>query len=63
MRRPGSAFRRAQFRSLGRLTLSHEEHDRVVQAILRGDKEAAAREMRAHLETVRGSFIVFHDGL
>lgn len=63
VRRRVSAFRRAQFRSLGRLTLSHEEHDRVVQAILRGDKEAAAREMRAHLETVRDSFIVFHDGL
>lgn len=63
VRRRVSAFRRAQFRSLGRLKLSHEEHDRVVQAILRGDREAAQREMHQHLETVRDSFIVFHDGL
>ncbi len=63
VRRRVSAFRRAQFRTLGRLTLSHEEHDRVVQAILRGDREAATREMRSHLESVRHSFIVFHDGL
>lgn len=63
VRRRVSAFRRAQFRTLGRLTLSHEEHDRVVQAILRGDREAAAREMRNHLDSVRDSFIVFHDGL
>lgn len=63
VRRRVSAFRRAQFRSLGRLKLSHEEHDRVVQAILRGDREGAQREMHQHLETVRDSFIVFHDGL
>ena len=63
VRRRVSAFRRAQFRSLGRLKLSHEEHDRVVQAVLRGDRDAAAREMRSHLETVRDSFLVFHDGL
>lgn len=63
VRRRVSAFRRAQFRSLGRLKLSHEEHDSVVQAILRGDRDAAQREMHRHLETVRDSFIVFHDGL
>lgn len=63
VRRRVSAFRRAQFRSLGRLKQSHEEHDRVVQAILRGDRDAAQREMHQHLETVRDSFIVFHDGL
>ena len=33
-------FRRAQFRNLGRLAKSHAEHDRVVVAILRGDKTA-----------------------
>ena len=31
-------FRRAQFRNLGRLAKSHVEHDRVVLAILRGDR-------------------------
>ena len=33
-------FRRAQFRNLGRLAKSHAEHDRVVVAILRGDRPA-----------------------
>ena len=35
-------FRRAQFRNLGRLAKSHAEHDRVVVAIMRGDKTGAA---------------------
>jgi DNA-binding GntR family transcriptional regulator len=47
-----SPFRRAQFRAEGRLALSHAEHDRVVAAILRGDRAAAAAEMRAHISTV-----------
>ena len=34
-RRRLSPFRRAQFRALGRLALSHTEHDRVTTAILR----------------------------
>jgi len=46
-------FRKAQFESLGRLSKSHLEHERVVEAILRGDGEAAAREMRAHIVVVR----------
>ena len=33
-------FRRAQFRNLGRLAKSHAEHDRVVVAIMRGDRTA-----------------------
>ena len=33
-------FRRAQFRNLGRLAKSHAEHDRVVVAIMRGDRPA-----------------------
>ena len=36
-------FRRAQFRNLGRLAKSHVEHDQVVQAILRGNREQAAK--------------------
>ena len=43
-------FRRAQFRNLGRLAKSHVEHDRVVVAILRGDRERAAAAMRAHID-------------
>ncbi len=49
-------FRRAQFRNLGRLAKSHAEHDRVVVAIMRGDKVGAAAAMRAHIELVRGEY-------
>ncbi|MGE0339889.1 MAG: GntR family transcriptional regulator [Xanthobacteraceae bacterium] len=45
-------FRRAQFRNIGRLAKSHEEHDRVVLAIQRGDGATAAAFMRAHVMTV-----------
>jgi len=62
VRRRVSPFRRAQFRTLGRLAVSHEEHDRVIQAILRGDREAAAREMRAHLSSVHHAFQVCSEG-
>jgi DNA-binding GntR family transcriptional regulator len=47
-----SPYRRAQFRNLGRLAKSHVEHDRVVVAILRGDRDGAARAMRDHIDTV-----------
>lgn len=56
VRRRVLAFRRAQFQGLGRLLVSHAEHGRVVQAILRGDRDAAAREMRAHLTSSGRSF-------
>ena len=49
-------FRRAQFRNLGRLAKSHAEHDLVVAAILRGDREGAARAMRDHIMTVREEY-------
>jgi DNA-binding GntR family transcriptional regulator len=52
-------FRRAQFRNLGRLAKSHAEHDRVVVAILRGDKLGAAAAMRAHIELVRGEYELY----
>ena len=48
-------FRRAQFRNLGRLAKSHMEHDQVVDAILRGDRAAAAA-MRVHIITVREEY-------
>ncbi|KKB09638.1 GntR family transcriptional regulator [Devosia chinhatensis] len=45
-------FRRAQFSSLGRLGRSHEEHSRVVAAILCGDRAGAESAMRDHLGIV-----------
>jgi DNA-binding GntR family transcriptional regulator len=52
-------FRRAQFRNLGRLAKSHAEHDRVVVAILRGDRTGAAAAMRAHIELVREEYEIY----
>jgi DNA-binding GntR family transcriptional regulator len=52
-------FRRAQFRNLGRLAKSHLEHDRVVLAIMRGDRVGAAAAMRAHIELVRGEYELY----
>jgi DNA-binding GntR family transcriptional regulator len=52
-------FRRAQFRNLGRLAKSYVEHDRVVVAIMRGDKVGAANAMRDHIETVREEYEVY----
>ena len=49
-------FRRAQFRNLGRLTKSHREHDRVVEAILRGEYAIAGSAMYAHIVTVREEY-------
>ena len=49
-------FRRAQFRNLGRLTKSHREHDRVVEAILRGEHVIAGSAMYAHIVTVREEY-------
>ncbi len=46
-------FRKAQFEGLGRLIKSHEEHGRVIDAILRGDAETAAAEMLRHIVVVR----------
>jgi DNA-binding GntR family transcriptional regulator len=55
-------FRRAQFRTLGRLAQSQIEHDRVVAAIHRGERERAAGAMRAHIMTVRQSYEVYAAG-
>ena len=49
-------FRRAQFRNLGRLAKSHIEHDRVVQAISRGEQGIASSAMYAHIVTVREEY-------
>lgn len=50
-----SPFRKAQFRSIGRLIKSVEEHQVVVDAILAGDGNAAAQAMRTHMMVVRSS--------
>ena len=49
-------FRRAQFRTLGRLAKSHQEHEVVVAAILRGDRAGAEFAMRDHIGTVETAF-------
>jgi DNA-binding GntR family transcriptional regulator len=54
-------FRRAQFRNLGRLAKSHVEHDRVVSAILRGERASAASAMHAHILTVRDEYEAYTD--
>jgi DNA-binding GntR family transcriptional regulator len=56
-------FRRAQFRTLGRLANSHVEHDQVVVAILRGDRERAEAAMRAHIFTVREAYETYAGSL
>jgi DNA-binding GntR family transcriptional regulator len=56
-------FRRAQFRNLGRLAKSHVEHDRVVEAILRGDRAAAAAAMRLHIATVGREYEAYSESL
>lgn len=49
-------FRRAQFETLGRLGQSHEEHSRVVAAILCGDRSGAEMSMRSHITTVEHAY-------
>jgi DNA-binding GntR family transcriptional regulator len=44
-----AAFRRAQLRETGRPMRSRGEHEGVLDAIMRGDGEEAARRMRAHM--------------
>ncbi|GAA3955504.1 GntR family transcriptional regulator [Allohahella marinimesophila] len=44
-------FRRAQFQVPTRASVSWEEHDAIVQAIMAGDPEAAARATRSHLSS------------
>lgn len=62
-RRRVQPFRRAQFRNLGRLAKSHVEHDRVVEAILRGDRDGAARAMRVHIMTVEEEYEAYAGSL
>lgn len=43
------AHRRTQLRQTGRLGRSHGEHGMLIQAIMRGDGDEAAKWMRAHM--------------
>lgn len=56
LRRRLQPFRRAQFRSAGRLKRSHGEHDAVVKSILRGDAPAAHAAMLSHVSLVEDAF-------
>ncbi len=49
-------FRKAQFQSPDRLARSFAEHGRIVEAILRGDHDGAARHMREHIGTVESAY-------
>lgn len=49
-------FRRAQFRTVGRLALSYQEHARVVRAIERGDRMQAQLAMREHIGIVHFAY-------
>jgi DNA-binding GntR family transcriptional regulator len=59
LRRRLAPFRRAQFRTLGRLPRSWEEHDAVVQAILSGDAAGAHAAMLHHVSLVEDAFEEF----
>jgi len=49
-------FRRAQFGVLERLLRSHQEHGRIVEAILQGDRHAAENAMRSHIAIVEDAY-------
>jgi len=52
-------FRRAQFRGKQRLRQSYDEHDAILQQIVRGDGEEAGRLMRAHMLLASAVFAEF----
>jgi len=52
-------FRRAQFRLIGRLSKSWDEHDAIVTAIMRANGAAAGEAARAHVASVSNASAVF----
>ncbi|HEY3696236.1 GntR family transcriptional regulator [Phenylobacterium sp.] len=56
LRRRVAAYRRAQFRTAGRLARSHAEHDAVVKAIVSGEPARAHATMLHHVDLVGASF-------
>ena len=62
LRKRLSPFRRAQFQAAGRLRASHEEHDRIVKAIIGGNAAAAHAAMVEHVHSVGSAFeSVWHE--
>jgi DNA-binding GntR family transcriptional regulator len=59
LRRRLAPFRRAQFRTLGRLPRSYEEHESVVRAILTGDAAGAHAAMLHHVSLVEDAYDEF----
>jgi len=57
LRRRLDPYRRAQFRSPGRLPRSQAEHERIMQAIVSGDAAAAHAAMLTHVSLVEDTFI------
>lgn len=56
LRRRVATYRRAQFRTAGRLPSSHAEHDTVVKAIVSGEPARAHAAMLQHVDLVGASF-------
>ena len=52
-------FSRAQFRTMGRLSRSHAEHDVIVRAILDENLDAAAAAMKAHIASVHDAYTTY----
>jgi DNA-binding GntR family transcriptional regulator len=63
LRRRVAPFRRAQFRTEGRLSRSHAEHAAVVKAILACDAATAHAAMFHHMSLVEDSFGLLDAGL
>jgi len=63
LRRRVAPFRRAQFRTEGRLSRSHAEHAAVVKAILACDAAAAHAAMFHHMSLVEDAFGLFDAAL
>jgi DNA-binding GntR family transcriptional regulator len=62
LRRRVAPFRRAQFRTQGRLARSHAEHAAVVKAVMACDAEAAHAAMFHHMSLVEDSFALLGAG-
>lgn len=62
-RRRAAPFRQLQFQGVGRLAKSHDEHQRIVDAILRHNAEEAYVTMRTHIVVVRSAVdaVLDHD--
>ena len=55
-------FSRAQFRTLGRLSKSHNEHERIVAAIRNRNRETASAVMRQHIGSVYNAYGEYRSG-